>query len=276
MQQFPQSERPHAAAGGRAPVHRPPPRDLLPAVVAVRPARRARWARSAWPPCSNRGTSYRALGRHPGQPRLVAEPDHRRSAAENTFGFDSPATYTSRQFNTLLGTDSFLDVGDQGSGLTTAVESGALTRDRRPSLALGGARRRRARGDQRGVARIPSSPTGWPTRRSTSYLQWEIDNNVTQSQSAEQFFESLLVPYQKRLDDAREALATYVSHASGAGSDATAPPTSRSQIASLTEAVTPGRRPAGDREVVALARPGSPARRPPRTSLSAFGSSTTP
>ena len=63
-----------------------------------------------------------------------------------------------------------------------------------------------------------------------SYLQWEIDNNVTQSQSAEQFFESLLVPYQQRLDDAREALAELRQRASRSRwTTPTALPTSRSR-----------------------------------------------
>jgi capsular polysaccharide biosynthesis protein len=48
----------------------------------------------------------------------------------------------------------------------------------------------------------------------------------------------LLVPYQKRLDDARSALATYVAAHPSAGSDADRPADEQVQIASLTEAVT--------------------------------------
>ncbi len=155
----------------------------------------------------------------------------------NTFGFVSPATYTSRQFNTLLGTDSFLDSVIKEAGLTTSVESGALTHQGlRRSLWVA------PQGDELIVANASSRDPELSYRLASamiaSYLQWQIDTGVTQSQSAEQFFESLLAPYQTRLDDAREALVTYTSAHPAAGSDADRPVEEQLQIASLTEAVT--------------------------------------
>ena len=47
----------------------------------------------------------------------------------------------------------------------------------------------------------------------------------------------MLSPYQKRLDNAREALATYVNQHPSAGSEAARPADEVVQIASLTEAV---------------------------------------
>ena len=141
-----------AVGGGAAPVHRPPARDLLPAVVALRPPGGAAASRSASPPCSARGTSYRATGViQVNRDSLLNQITSVRG--QNSFGFDTPATYTSRQFNTLLGTDAFLESVIKSAGLTTAVESGALTR-----TACAGRCGRRPDGDelvvdQRGVAR---------------------------------------------------------------------------------------------------------------------------
>jgi len=157
---------------------------------------------------------------------------------QNTFGFDSPATYTSRQFNTLLGTESFVDSVVKGAGLSSAVKSGAITaQDVRTSLWAA------PQGDELVVINAATKNPELSYRLAgatiESYLQWEIDNSVTQSQSAEQFFESLLVPYQQRLDDARQQLANYVSaHPAVGNGAADRPADEQVEIASLTEAVS--------------------------------------
>jgi uncharacterized protein involved in exopolysaccharide biosynthesis len=156
---------------------------------------------------------------------------------QNSFGFDTPATYTSRQFNTLLGTDTFVQSIIKNAGLTTAVESGALTRDtvRRSLWAA-------PNGDEllvvNAASRDPELSYRLAGATMSSYLQWQIDYDVTQSQSAEKFFESLLVPYQQRLDDSREALANYLAAHPAAGSNDDRPADEQVEIASLTEAVT--------------------------------------
>jgi uncharacterized protein involved in exopolysaccharide biosynthesis len=184
----------------------------------------------------DRGTSYHAAGViQVNRDSLLNQITSVRN--QTTFGFDSPATYTARQVNTLLDTDSFLDSVVKDAGLTDSLTSGALTRHdvRRAVWAA-------AQGDELVVmnasARDPELSYRLAGATIKSYLQWEIDSSVTQSQSAEQFFESLLVPYQKRLDDARGALASYVSAHPAAGSDADRPADEQVQIASLTEAVS--------------------------------------
>jgi len=156
---------------------------------------------------------------------------------QNSFGFDTPATYTARQFNTLLGTESFVESVIKNAGLTTAVKSGALTQDSvRHSIWAA------PNGDEllvvNAASRDPELSYRLAGATMSSYLQWEIDNNVTQSQSAEQFFESLLVPYQQRLDDARSQLAKYVAAHPAAGGADTRPADEQVEIATLTEAVT--------------------------------------
>ena len=155
---------------------------------------------------------------------------------QNTFGVDSPATFTSREFNTLLGTEAFIQSIIKGAGLTTAVKSGALTEVsvRRSLWAF-------AQGDELVAINAASDNPELSFRlaQSTidSYLQWEVDNDVAQSQSTEKFFEQLLVPYQQRLDAAQAALAKYVAAHPAPGQDASRPADELAQIQSLTEAV---------------------------------------
>jgi uncharacterized protein involved in exopolysaccharide biosynthesis len=156
---------------------------------------------------------------------------------QNSFGFDSPATYTSRQFSTLLGTDAFLTSVIKAAGLSSAAESGAITLDSvRKSLWVS------PQGDELVVVNASTNSPELSFRLAgatiDSYLQWEIDTNVTESQGAEQFFESLLVPYQQRLDDARQALAQYVNTHPAAGAASDRPADEQVEIGRLTEAVT--------------------------------------
>ena len=89
-----------------------------------------------------KGTSYRVLGRHLRQPGFVVEPDHR-GRGENSFGFDNPATYTSRQINTLLGTDVIPRFGDRGRRADQRRRKRRDHRRERAQLHLGSAQRRR-------------------------------------------------------------------------------------------------------------------------------------
>ena len=117
MQQFPESNDPTALAGSRLFIGR-----LLETFFR-------RWWLFALPAVlcvalglalvMNRGTSYHAAGViQVNRDSLLNQITSVRN--QTTFGFDSPATYTSRQFNTLLGTDSFLDSVVKQAGLTTA------------------------------------------------------------------------------------------------------------------------------------------------------------
>ena len=146
---------------------------------------------------AGRGTRYHAAGVIQVNRDTLLEPDHvGRGNQNNTFGFDSPATYTSRQFNTLLGTDSFLDSVIKEAGLTTSVESGALTHARSSAGRFGSPLRVTNLIVVNASSRDPELSYRLASATIASYLQWQIDTDVTQSQSAEQFFESLLAPYQ--------------------------------------------------------------------------------
>ena len=160
----------------------------------------------------NRGTSYHAAGViQVNRDSLLNEITSVRTG--NNFGFDTPATYTSRQFNTLLDTDSFLDAVIKQAGLSTAVESGALTASDVRRVAFGGGTGRRARGGQLGVARFRALLP--PGRRNDRELSAVGDRQRRDTEPiSREVLRIVARPYQKRLDDAREALATYVNAAS--------------------------------------------------------------
>lgn len=155
---------------------------------------------------------------------------------QTQFGFDTPATYTSRQFNTLLGTEAFIQSVIKGAGLTTAIQTGVLTENGvRHSLSAA------AQGDQLVVIAAASDNPDLSLRLAKSaidsYLQFEVDNDVAQSQSTEKFFEQLLVPYQQRLDAAREDLSNYVAGHPAPVQNVSRPVDEQVEIQSLTDAV---------------------------------------
>ena len=74
------------------------------------------------------GTTYRSIGVIlVNRNTLLSELSAINSSSDG-FGGDTPATYTSRQMNTLLQTDGFLDTVIDKAGLNEAVDTGALTR----------------------------------------------------------------------------------------------------------------------------------------------------
>ena len=155
---------------------------------------------------------------------------------QNQLAFETIATYTSRQFNTLLGTDAFLKAVIKDAGLTSAVESGVITEQE-----IRGSLWAYARGDELVVINAATDNPELSYRLAGAtidgYLQWEIDNTVSQSQSTEEFFQGLLVPYQQRVDEASDALSSYVKAHPAAGQNGVRPADEQVEISALTQAV---------------------------------------
>lgn len=128
----------------------------------------------------------------------------------SSFGYETPATFTASEINTLLGTDLFTRSVIEAAGLTAAVDSGAFPIDE-----LRGAIWAAPSGDF--LVRVNStsedSEVAFRLASATikSYLQWQVDDNVSDSKSAETFFQSLISPYEERLTEARDALGAYVA-----------------------------------------------------------------
>ena len=169
---------------------------------------------------------------------------------DSSFGFDTPAIYTSREINTLLGTELFTESVIEAAGLTEAVATGALAVLRTERRESG---RRRA-GDL--LVRVnvtgqnPEVSYRLATATIESYLQWQIDDNVTDSRSAEEFFEGLLAPYEERLQEARdEPVAGLPRRESGVGGERSPRRRTGRDHQPVRRGRT-GRRPAGNRHTV--------------------------
>ena len=76
------------------------------------------------------GTTYRSSG--------VVQVNRPANPASNPFGSDTPAAFTSRQINTVLGTEAFLTLLISNAGLNDAVQINAITRQQvRQSVGVG-------------------------------------------------------------------------------------------------------------------------------------------
>jgi uncharacterized protein involved in exopolysaccharide biosynthesis len=151
-------------------------------------------------------------------------------------GFDTPATTTARTVNSLLATDQFVDAIATQAGLTTALKSGQLTRQQlRADLSV------TPGGDS--LVRFgattdnPELSSRLAKGAMDSYVQYVVNDNVSESQTAEQFFEGQLPTYLQQLQTAQAALADYAAKHPG-GSQEQRPLDEQIQIQQLTSAIS--------------------------------------
>jgi len=158
------------------------------------------------------------------------------SNQDGNVGFETPATTTARTINSLLGTDQFIDSIATQAGLTTALKSGQLTAQQlRSQLSV--------TPDGDNLVRFAAT-TDNPELSSRlakgamdSYVQYVIDDTVSESQAAEQFFEKQLPTYLQQVQTAQAALADYAAKHPGGPQD-TRPLEEQIQIQQLTSAIT--------------------------------------
>lgn len=124
----------------------------------------------------------------------------------NPFGQETPAAYTSRQVNTLLQTDQFLDLVVKNAGLTEAMASGAVTRQSiRKSIFAS------ATGDALvSVATTSSNPElSFRLAQSTidSFTQFEVEAGQADSASAVDELTRQIEAQQQVVSDAADVTA---------------------------------------------------------------------
>lgn len=186
---------------------------------------------------TQQSTSYRSTGviRVSGETLLTEITAIR--GGQSPFGFETPATYTAREINTVLGTDLFLRSVIEEADLMTAVQTGAITMlELRESIWAA------PEGDLlvQINAATDDADVSYRLAAATieSYHLWQIDDNVTESRSAEMFFESLLGPSEAELDEASVRLAEYIrTHPSPGGDETLRPLDEQIEIARLSEIV---------------------------------------
>jgi capsular polysaccharide biosynthesis protein len=134
------------------------------------------------------------------------------SGANDAIGGDTPALYTSRQINTVLATDQFLDLVIESAQLTSAVESGAVTRqDVRSAIFATG------RGDELvSVGAVTSQPElsfRLATATIASYKDWLVNNTLADSDSAVAALTAQIAIQQNAVDGLRGGDPTAIQQA---------------------------------------------------------------
>lgn len=126
-----------------------------------------------------------------------------------TFGFESPATTTSRNINERMGTEQFLDEVIDRARLRSAVESGQITRDElRSSVSAS------ARGNNL-IAVTATTPRPEQSQLlsqavSDTFVEYVVQNDLGDQQVRVNFHETQLEEYERRLDDASDEYESYI------------------------------------------------------------------
>ena len=125
------------------------------------------------------------------------------------FGYETPAAATSSDMNSLLGTERFLDAVIERAQITDALQSGLITElgVRQSIFATPG-------GDQLvqvvATTEFPDLSQRLASATIESFIAFEIEEKVSQSTAAEEFFDRQIRGYQREVDDAQSELDRFV------------------------------------------------------------------
>jgi uncharacterized protein involved in exopolysaccharide biosynthesis len=126
------------------------------------------------------------------------------------YGYDTPANYTARTINSLIGTDRFVESIAERSGLAEGIERGAF-----PLVAI-----------RRSIAAAPNGDSLLKVMATTfspdlsarlvsatisSFIDYVVEGDVSESKAAATFFEDQLAIHQGALAESEAALATYAA-----------------------------------------------------------------
>lgn len=178
---------------------------------------------------------YRSFGivRVSGQSTLT---EFTRVGINSAVGFETPAAFTAREINAVIGTDLFINAVAERAGIEQALETGIVSAGQLQDLIWASSDgdllvRVNAAAADPALAQVLADAT------IQSYLQLQIDDSIAESRSTEQFFESLLTPYQERLDTAQAALEQYTEANPGPANIELRPPSEQAEISQLSAEV---------------------------------------
>ena len=126
-----------------------------------------------------------------------------------TFGYETPASTTSRQFNELMQTDGFTDRVAQGAGLEAELASGTtnLLEVRRSVYAS-------AAGDSLmnvvALSRSPAAAQQLADSAISTFRNWITNAEIGATDAAEAFYNDQLETYKAELDAANDELTAYL------------------------------------------------------------------
>jgi hypothetical protein len=130
------------------------------------------------------------------------------------FGYETPASATSRTINSLLGTESFMNSMIAKAGVADELEQGLITPFdlRRSIYATPG-------GDQLvqvvATTEFPELSAALAMATIDSYREYVVDGKVLQSRAAEEVFAEQVQGYQRQVNAADDALAEYAREHGG-------------------------------------------------------------
>ncbi|HWL42377.1 MAG TPA: hypothetical protein VNQ73_05490 [Ilumatobacter sp.] len=182
-----------------------------------------------------RSTEYRSFGVLRVSGRTVLS-EITQVGANSRFGYETPAAYTSREINAVLGTEAFIESVAERAGLGPALVTDPSTAaSLRDSIWASASSDLLVQVNAR--AHTPDLAQAVARATVDSYLQWQIDDGVSDSHLAEEFFLTMLEPYQDRLDAARDELQEYVARHPGPGDLAERPLDEQLELGRLTSEV---------------------------------------
>jgi uncharacterized protein involved in exopolysaccharide biosynthesis len=130
------------------------------------------------------------------------------------FGYETPATATAKTMNSLMGTDQFISAVAKSAGVTDALERGELT-----DLAMRRSISITPDGDTlvKVVATTDNPELSSRLAKATidSFIEYNVNDEVSESKAAESFFNTQLQTYSDSLNSAQTALAEYAANHPG-------------------------------------------------------------
>lgn len=181
---------------------------------------------------SQRSDQYRSIGivRVSGQSTLS---EITRVGGNTGVGYETPAAFTAREINAVIGTDLFISSVAEAAGITDALESG-LVSSREIQEFIWASSGSDLLVEVNASAANPEFAQALATATISAYLQLQIDDSLTAGRSTEAFLESLLAPYQTRVDDAQAALETFVNENPGPADAALRPVDEQAELTRLS------------------------------------------
>jgi uncharacterized protein involved in exopolysaccharide biosynthesis len=130
------------------------------------------------------------------------------------FGYETPASATSRTINSLLGTESFMTAVVEKAGVEEELAQGLIT-----PLELRQAIFASPGGDQLvqvvGTTELPDLSAALVMATIDSYREYVVEGKVLQSRAAEEVFTEEIREYEAQVEAADQALATYARNHGG-------------------------------------------------------------
>lgn len=140
------------------------------------------------------------------------------SVRGDLYGYETPATVTSRQINSLLRTDQFIEAIAESAGVDDALQRGDIT-----PLQIRSAISAGADGDTllqvAAMTDVPELSARLAQGTISSFIEYVTNGDVSDSRAAEAFFQIQVELYETDVEAAEQALEKYAADNPGPATD---------------------------------------------------------